>query len=57
MQLLDLKLGLTATFHPAADGRSELTNAMVEIALRCFLAGDVERYLTWPDYLPIVNMS
>jgi transposase InsO family protein len=53
MKLLDVKLRLTAAYHPQADGQSERTNAIVEIGIRCLLAGDEDKYKRWVDYLPI----
>jgi transposase InsO family protein len=53
MTLLDIKLGLTAAYHPQADGQSERTNSIVEIGIRCMLGGDEKRYANWADYLPI----
>jgi hypothetical protein len=55
MILLGVKLGMTAAFHPQADGQSERTNQTVETALRCFIGGDADRYKKWVDYLPIVE--
>ena len=55
MKLLGVKMGMTTAFHPAADGQSERTNQTVEIALRCFLGGDLEKYKRWTEYLPIVE--
>lgn len=53
VRLLEIKLGMTGAFHPAADGQSEKTNQIVEIALRCFVAGDEERYSKWTDWLRV----
>jgi transposase InsO family protein len=55
MKLLGVKMGITAAFHPAADGQSERTNQTVEIALRCFLGGDKDNYRRWTEYLPILE--
>jgi len=55
MDLLGIKLGLTAAYHPAADGQSEKTNNIVETALRCFIAGDTTKYSKWTKYIPIVE--
>jgi hypothetical protein len=44
MKLLDVKLGLIATFHPSADGQSEKTNSTVEAMIRCFIGGDSDKY-------------
>ena len=55
MNLLGIKLGLTAAYHPAADGQSEKTNDIVETALRCFIAGDTTKYSCWTRYLPIIE--
>jgi hypothetical protein len=55
MQLLDVKLGMTTAYHPQGDGQSEKTNQTVEIALRCLLGGDADRYAKWVEYLPIVE--
>jgi hypothetical protein len=52
MRLLDVKLGLTAAFRPAADGQSKRTNETMEIALQCFLSGDVDKYPLWDEVLP-----
>jgi len=50
-------MGITAAFHPQADGQSERTNATVEIALRCFLGGDIDLYPKWTEYLPIIELE
>jgi hypothetical protein len=55
MSLLNVRVGMTAAFHPSADGQAERTNQTVEIALRCFLGGDLAKYPKWVDYLPIVE--
>jgi len=55
MQLLDVKLGLTATFHPSADGQSEKTNSTIEVMIHCFISGDPDKYKWWIDYLPIIE--
>ena len=55
MRLLGVELGISTAFHPQADGQSERTNQTVEIALRCFLGGDVDKYPKWVDYLPILE--
>lgn len=55
MKVLGVRLGLTAAFHPAADGQSERTNQTVEIMLRCFIAGDLEKYPLWTDWLPVIE--
>jgi hypothetical protein len=55
MHLLGISQGLTSAFHPSADGQAEKTNQVVEIALRCFLAGDVTKYSRWTEYLPILE--
>jgi hypothetical protein len=57
MGLLGVDLGLTSAFHPSADGQSERSNQTVEVTLRCFLAGDVDRYYKWTDYLPIFELE
>jgi len=57
MRLLGVKMGITAAFHPQADGQSERTNATVEIALRCFLGGDIDLYPKWTEYLPIIELK
>jgi len=54
-ELLGIKLGLTAAYHPSADGQSEKTNATVETALRCFIAGDLSKYSKWTQYIPIIE--
>jgi hypothetical protein len=53
MILLDIKLGLTAAYHPQADGQSERTNSIVEIGIRYLLGGEEKRYAKWAEYLPI----
>jgi Chromo (CHRromatin Organisation MOdifier) domain len=55
MHLLGVKHGMTAAFHPSADGQAEKTNQTVEIGLWCFLGGKVDRYPKWMDYLPILE--
>jgi len=55
MALLGIKLGLTSAYHPAADGQSEKSNQIVEIALRCWIAGDELKYKSWTQYLPILE--
>ena len=55
MALLGVDIGMTSAFHPQADGQAEKTNATVEIALRCFLAGDTAKYAKWTSYLPIIE--
>ena len=55
MQLLGISQGLTAAFHPQADGQAEKSNQIVEIALRCFLGGCESKYSKWTDYLPILE--
>jgi len=57
MKLLRIKMGITAAFHPQADGQSERTNATVEIALHCFLGGDIDLYPKWTEYLPIIELE
>lgn len=42
IRLLNVKLGITMAYHPQGDGQSE--NQTVEMALRRFLGGDVDRY-------------
>ena len=54
-RLLNIRLGLTAAYHPSADGQSEKTNQTVEIALRCFIGGDTSKYHRWVEYLPILE--
>ena len=44
MKLLDVKLGLTAAFHPSADDQSERTNSTVETMIRCFIDDDPDKY-------------
>jgi hypothetical protein len=55
MKLLGIKIGITAAFHPAADGQSERRNQTIEIALRCFLGGNKDNYRKWTEYLPILE--
>jgi hypothetical protein len=55
MHLLGIELGMSTAFHLQADGQSERTNQTVELALRCFLGGEPERYERWVDYLPILE--
>jgi hypothetical protein len=55
MKLLGVELGMSTAFHPQADRQSERTNQTVEIALRCFLGGDIQRYEKWAQYLPILE--
>ena len=55
MHLLGVSQGLTAAFHPSADGQAEKTNQIVEVALRCFLGSDVDKYPKWTEYLPILE--
>src|SRR6266496_5063223 len=55
MQLLDVKLDLTAAFHSSADDQSKKTNSTVEVIIRCFISGDPDKYKRWVDYLPIVE--
>ena len=54
-QMLNVKLGLTAAYHPAADGQAERTNQIIETALRCIIAADVDKYPLWTDYLPALQ--
>jgi hypothetical protein len=42
--MLDIHLGMTAAYHPSADGQSERMNQTIEVALRCFLGGDQKKY-------------
>lgn len=51
--LLDVDLGLTAAYHPSADGQAERSNQTVELGLRCFLGAEPEKYHRWTLYLPI----
>ena len=55
MQLLGVSQGMTAAFHPQADGQAERSNQIVKIALRCFLGGYENKYSVWTDYLPIIE--
>jgi len=55
MHLLGVSQGLTAAFHPSADGQAEKTNQIVETALRCFLSSDTDKYSRWTEYLPILE--
>jgi len=57
MKLLGVKMGITVAFHPQTDGQSERTNATVEIALRCFLSGNIDLYPKWTEYLPIIELE
>ena len=57
MDLLGIDLGMTSAFHPAADGQAEKSNQTIEIALRCFLGGDVSRYDKWVQCLSIVEFE
>ena len=57
MKLLEVKMGITAAFHPQVDGQSERTNAIVEITLRCFLGGNIDLYPKWTEYLPIIELE
>ena len=50
-------MGITVAFYPQADGQSERTNATVEIALRCFLGGDINLYPKCTEYLPIIELE
>jgi len=52
---LDIPLGLTAAYHPSADGQAERTNQTVENSLRCLLAADPDKYPTWTSYLPLLE--
>jgi RNase H-like domain found in reverse transcriptase/Reverse transcriptase (RNA-dependent DNA polymerase)/Integrase zinc binding domain/Chromo (CHRromatin Organisation MOdifier) domain len=53
--MLNIKLGLTAAYHPAADGQAERTNQIIETSLRCIIAGDADKYPLWPNYLPALQ--
>ena len=55
MHLLGVNQGMTAAFHPSADGQAEKTNQIMEIGLRCFLDGNLTKYSKWMDYLPILE--
>jgi hypothetical protein len=55
MHLLGISQGLTAAFHPSADGQAEKSNQIVEVALRCFLGSDIDGYSKWAEYLPILE--
>jgi len=55
MDLLGIKLGLTAAYHPLPDGQSEKTNYTVETALQCFIVRDTSKYTTWTKYIPIIG--
>src|SRR6266496_6068947 len=43
MHLLGVNQGMTAAFHPSADGQAEKTNQIMEIGLRCFLDGNLTK--------------
>jgi Integrase core domain. len=57
MKLLKVDLGLTAAYHPSADGQAEKMNQVVETALRCWLARDSEDIQDWPSLLPIIEFE
>jgi hypothetical protein len=42
MKLPGVEMAMTTAFHPQSDGQSERTNQTVEVALRCFLGGDLQ---------------
>ena len=54
-QLVGISLGLTAAYHPLADGQGERTNQTVENSLRCLIGADVNKYSKWTDYLLLLE--
>jgi hypothetical protein len=48
-------LGMTAAYHPQADGQAERTNQTVETALRCLLVGKYVQ--TWSKHLGEVEYA
>jgi hypothetical protein len=55
--LLGISIGMTAAYHPSADGQAERSNQTVETGLRCFLGADETKYRQWPRYLPIFSFE
>ena len=51
----NVKLALTAAYHPSADGHAERTNQTTEIALRCLLTSRGEH--EWETILPDVEFA
>jgi hypothetical protein len=55
MRFLNVREGMISAFHSSVDGQAEKTNQIVEIGLRCFLGGEINEYLNWTEYLPILE--
>ena len=53
--MLPIQLGITAAYHPSADGQSEKINRIVETALCCWIASNESKYFKWTTSLPIVE--
>ena len=54
-QLVGISLGLTAAYHPSADGQAERTNQTVENSLRCLIGANTDKYSKWTEYLPLLE--
>ena len=54
MRLLNVKQGMSTSYHPRTDGQTERTNRTLEEVLRSFISPDQS---DWDDLLPLVEFA
>jgi hypothetical protein len=54
MRLLNVKQGMSTSYHPRTDGQTERTNRTLEEVLRSFISPDQSN---WDDLLPLVEFA